>query len=163
MPDKKTPKTTDKIIHPPKALQAKVEKGGPGAVNAAALAAAEEVIVALADEYEDWVREDLKKLEKAFEDLKSGGAHEKHIKAVFEIAHDMKGQGGSFGFDLVTAIGDHLCRLLEKVDKIGPRELDMVRVHIDAMQVVVNKKLKGDGGKEGASLLLGLSVIGEKA
>ncbi len=162
MPDEKTQDSHNKIVHPPKSLQAKVEKGGPGAVDAAALAAAEDVIVALADEYDDWVREDLKKLEKAFDDLKSSNTNEAHIKAVFEIAHDMKGQGGSFGFDLVTAIGDHLCRLLEKIDKVGPRELDMVRVHIDAMQVVVKKRLKGDGGKEGTNLLLGLSVMGKK-
>jgi hypothetical protein len=31
---------------------------------------------------------------------------------MFEIAHDMRGEGGSFGFPLVTQIGDILCKYL---------------------------------------------------
>lgn len=164
MADKQKGATKTEIIRPPQTIQSKVEKGGPGAVDLAALERAEDVIESLADDYLEWVAEDLQALEKAFEALKSGdGSDKKRLNAVFEISHDMKGQGGSFGFDLVTSIGDHLCRLVEKFDKVGPREIDMVRVHIDALRVVVKKQLKGDGGKEGRELLLGLTVMGKKA
>lgn len=164
MTDEPKPAAATQIIKPPQTLQAKVEKGGPGAVNLDALAKAEEVIASLADDYLDWVREDFVRLEAAYKKLKSGeGADKENLEALFQIAHDMKGQGGSFGYDLMTSIGDHLCRLLETLDKAGAREQNMIRVHIDAMRVVITKELKGDGGDEGRQLLMGLSLVGEKA
>ena len=152
------------IIKPPSTLQAKVDKGGPGAVDMAALAKAEDVIANLADDYMNWVREDFERLEAAYNQLKAGeGDVAENLDRVFQIAHDMKGQGGSFGYDLMTAIGDHLCRLIEKFDKAGPRELEMIRVHIDAMRVVITKELKGNGGDEGRALLMGLTLMVDKA
>jgi len=149
------------VINPPQTLQNKVEKGGPGAVDLEALAKAESVIANLSDDYLDWVKEDLVRLEKAYDLLRSGeGETKKNLDRVFQIAHDMKGQGGSFGFDLMTAIGDQLCRLVEKMETVGPREVTMVRVHIDAMRVVITKNLKGDGGAEGKQLLMGLDLVG---
>jgi len=151
------------VIHPPKTLQNKVDKGGPGAVDLDALAKAEEVIANLADDYLDWVKEDLVRLETAYEELKKGeGDVKANLDSIFQIAHDMKGQGGSFGYDLMTAIGDQLCRMVERMETVGPRELTMVRVHIDAMRVVITKSLKGDGGNEGRQLLMGLTLVGDK-
>lgn len=161
MTDDKSPQA--QVINPPQTLQSKVEKGGPGAVDLDALAKAEDVIANLADDYLDWVKEDLVRLEKAYEQLKSGeGDIKENLDSVFQVAHDMKGQGGSFGYDLMTAIGDQLCRLVEKMDKVGPREVNMVRVHIDAMRVIIMKDLKGDGGDEGRQLLMGLTLVGDK-
>jgi len=163
MTDNDKPAAAPQIIRPPQTLQSKVEKGGPGSVDLDALAKAEAVIANLADDYLDWVQEDFVRLEAAYEDLKTDGANAQKIDALFQIAHDMKGQGGSFGYDLMTAIGDHLCRLVEGFEKVGPRELGMIRVHIDAMRVVITKALKGDGGNEGRQLLMGLSLVVEKS
>lgn len=164
MSDEEAPAAAAQIIRPPQTLQGKVEKGGPGAVNLDALAKAEAVIANLADDYLDWVREDFVRLEAAYDVLVSGeGDDEANLEALFQIAHDMKGQGGSFGYDLMTAIGDHMCRLLEKVDKAGPLEIQMIRLHIDAMRVVITKELKHDGGAEGRKLMMGLALVGDKA
>lgn len=164
MSDEDPAPSAPQIIRPPQTLQGKVDKGGPGAVDLDALAKAEEVIANLADDYLDWVREDFVRLEAAYDVLVSGnGDDAANLEALFQIAHDMKGQGGSFGYDLMTAIGDHMCRLLEKVDKAGPLEIQMVRLHIDAMRVVITKELKGDGGAEGRQLMMGLALVGDKA
>ncbi len=164
MSDEDPAPSAPQIIRPPQTLQGKVDKGGPGAVDLDALAKAEEVIANLADDYLDWVREDFVRLEAAYDVLVSGnGDDAANLEALFQIAHDMKGQGGSFGYDLMTAIGDHMCRLLEKVDKDGPLEIQMVRLHIDAMRVVITKELKGDGGAEGRQLMMGLALVGDKA
>lgn len=164
MSDEDPAPSAPQIIRPPQTLQGKVDKGGPGAVDLDALARAEEVIANLADDYLDWVREDFVRLEAAYDVLVSGnGDDAANLEALFQIAHDMKGQGGSFGYDLMTAIGDHMCRLLEKVDKAGPIEIQMIRLHIDAMRVVITKELKGDGGAEGRQLMMGLALVGDKA
>ncbi|MBF0246659.1 MAG: Hpt domain-containing protein [Alphaproteobacteria bacterium] len=163
MSEDETKNVAPQVIKPPMTLQAKVEKGGPGAVDLKALEKAESVIANLADEYLKWVQEDFLRLEKAFNVLKSGeGDVTQNLDNIFQIAHDMKGQGGSFGYDLMTAIGDQLCRLVEKMTKAGPREQEMIRVHIDAMRVIITKNLKGDGGNEGRQLLMGLQLVSGK-
>lgn len=164
MSDEESTASEAQIIRAPQTLQNKVEKGGPGAVDLDALARAEAVIANLADDYLDWVREDFVRLEAAYDVLVSGeGDDVANLEALFQIAHDMKGQGGSFGYDLMTSIGDHMCRLLEKVDKAGPLEIAMIRLHIDAMRVVITKELKDDGGAEGRKLMMGLALVGDKA
>lgn len=151
------------IINPPQSLQSKVSKGA-GAVDMDAIERAEKVITDLADDYVDWAKEDLVKLEGAYKKLVAGEDDAKVLlNGVFHVAHDMKGQGGSFGYDLMTAVGDKLCRLVEKLEKAGPREIKMIRVYVDAMQVIIAHKLKGDGGDEGQQLLMGLELVVKKA
>ena len=41
---------------------------------------------------------------------------------VFQIFHDIKGQGGGFGYDRIIVLGNDLCRLIE--DKRTARKFD---------------------------------------
>jgi hypothetical protein len=74
----------------------------------------------------------------------------------------MKGQGGSFGYPLMTAVGNSLCRFLEKVDKLPDSALEVVAVHVDTMRVVISNKMEGEGGKMGDRLLNGLDLVVNK-
>jgi len=151
------------IINPPNAVKAKVRVGGPGAVDAAALDKAEKAIAAMGDQYLDWVQDDLQRMDEAYTELAAtGGGDSSVLEKVFQVAHDMKGQGGSFGFDLVTAIGNQLCRMIEKIDTVGEPEIEAIHVHIEAMKLVVAQKMKGDGGKAGDQIVIGLQKVMEK-
>ena len=135
-------------------------------MDEAALQRAEQVIEDLADTYLETVRADLEKLQNAFAELKSGaGDKEKHLADIFQIAFDIKGLGGSFDFNLMTVIGNQLCRYLDGLE--GDPEagdLDLIQLHIDALQVVIAEGLKGDGGAAGEQLLSGLeSVVAKRA
>lgn len=149
------------IINPPNTLRSKVTVGGPGAVDAATIARAEKVIGNMAASYVDWAAQDLKKLGAGLEGLVSdqGGKRDSMI-AIFETAHDMKGQGGSFGYPLITAIANELCRLIEKIEgEPNPDEIDAIRVHIDSLRLVLKERIKGDGGKQGEAMLKGLRQV----
>lgn len=151
------------IINSPNAVKAKVRIGGPGAVDAVALERAEQAIAAMGDQYLDWVQEDLAKIDAAYKDLSASGSDAEELDRVFQVAHDMKGQGGSFGFDLITAIGDQLCRMIEKMDgEAGSAEINAIGVHIDAMKMVIAQDMKGDGGEAGDQILDGLEKVMEK-
>ncbi|MDA1089106.1 MAG: Hpt domain-containing protein [Proteobacteria bacterium] len=151
------------IINPPNALKQKVGIGGAGAVDLEALERAEQVIAGMTDSYLEWVVEDLKKIEQAYLALASArGDKKEEVKAVFQISHDIKGQGGSFGYDLMTAIGNELCRLIEKADKVGASEIAAIKLHIDALKLVITEDLKGNGGKEGEQMLSGLQKVCDK-
>ena len=117
----------------------------------------------MTDSYLEWVVEDLKKIEAAYSNLESaGGDRKEEMNAVFQVAHDIKGQGGSFGYDLMTAIGNELCRLIEKADKVGTGEVQAIKLHIDALKLVIAEDLKGTGGKEGEKMLAGIQKICDK-
>ncbi|NQV83863.1 MAG: Hpt domain-containing protein [Rhodospirillales bacterium] len=151
------------IINPPNALKQKVGTGGPGAVDLEALERAEKVISGMTDSYLEWVAEDLIKIEKAYTLLvASNGDGKEEMKGIFQIAHDIKGQGGSFGYGLMTAIGNELCRLIEKTDVPGPGETEAIKLHIDALKLVIGGDLKGNGGKAGEKMLSGLQQICDK-
>lgn len=150
------------IITPPNTLKAKVSVGGPNAVDLDALERAEQVIANMADSYLDWVEEDLKKISTAFDRLVEGSDdREKDLERVFAVAHDMKGQGGSFGFELITAIGNNLCRLIDRFDdSVTPQvQNEAIRIHIEAMKLVISSRMKGDGGDQGTAILEGVQQM----
>ena len=148
------------MIEPPNTLKSKVGIGGPGAVDPETLARAEKVIADLADNYLEWAHEDMAKLQGALKELVSeGGDQKEKIAKVFQISHDMKGQGGSFGYDLITTIGNGLCRYLENREEVGPAEIEAIKLHVGSMQVVLTNGIKGEGGEIGTQLLSGLEQV----
>ena len=77
-----------------------------------------------------------------------------HVEALFRVGHDLKGQGSSFGFPLVTKIGHSLCALTR--DRARPyesRHLDLAKSHLDAIDLILTKGIKGEGGKVGMELV----------
>lgn len=108
--------------------------------------------------------EDLKKITAAFDDLKAGrGSQKEVLNSIFRLAHDMKGQGGSFGFGLVTSVGNELCRMIEKMPPtLTQAHIDAIGVHIDSMKLVIAQRMKGDAGKTGEAMLAGLQKVSDK-
>jgi len=149
------------FITPPNTLKAKVSIGG--AVDESTLRRAEEAIAGLSDEYLEWVQQDIKRIETACRDLKKGGGdREKKLQEVFHVAHDIKGQGGSFGYDLMTIIGNQICRLIDKAEADDPHLIGALDVHVDAMKLIITSKLKDDGGRDGDLILAGLQKVCNK-
>jgi HPt (histidine-containing phosphotransfer) domain-containing protein len=160
-----TAETKVEVINPPNTLKSKIIVGGPGAVDPKTLERAESVIAGMSDNYLKSVQDDMVRISAAFERLKSGAGNGSTpaIEEIFQISHDVKGQGGSFGYPLLTAIGNELCRLIEKLgNDIGASEIEAIRIHIDAMKLVVSERMKGDGGKQGKTLLVGLQQMCDK-
>ena len=153
-----------KFIKPPTSIADKVTVGGLGAVDDAALARAQQVITDFAEEYPEWAREDLTKMQNAFDALKSAdGDLTEPLDAVFQVAHDIKGQGGSFDYDLMTIIGNYLCRYIEGLEgQANANAVDVIELHFNALKVVISQELKGDGGQAGDKLLTGLEMVVEK-
>lgn len=150
-----------RFINPPNALRAKVTVGGPGAVSPEVLEKAEDVIAGMADDYVTWAQEDIGRISAALEDLCNAPpeGQGQALVRIYQISHDMKGQGGSFQYQLMTILGDLLCRYVEGRESATEADLAVIRLHIDAMQVVIAKQMTGDGGADGAKLLKGLELV----
>ncbi len=152
-----------KVITPPNTLKMKVREGGPGAVDMAALERAEQVIADLADSYLEWVEEDLIKIRKAYDEVCANKDNPaEYVEKVFQISHDMKGQGGSFNYDLMTILANDLCRFIEGKTAVTKTDLDVMALYLDSMKIVITKRMSGDGGPEGQKVLAGLVAVVQK-
>jgi hypothetical protein len=128
------------IIDVPNRLRDKVKTSGKNVINLDMLEKAENALADMADDYLEWAARDMIILQYAYEDLCEGdGNRNEYLDQVFSISHDMKGQGGTFGYDLVTKVGTYLCRLIEYYDKtISEKRLnDAIGVHIDALNLIL--------------------------
>jgi hypothetical protein len=76
------------------------------------------------------------------------------LRRIFESAHDLKGQGTSFGYPLITRIGQSLCKLGHCAPGADwtPERLRAVGAHLDVLVLILEKQIKGDGGPLGAKL-----------
>lgn len=66
------------------------------------------------------------------------------LEEVRFIAHDMKGQGTTFGYPLITRICDTLVNFLAAKPPLNAKTLDVVTVHIDSLLLVVGNALVGE-------------------
>ena len=108
---------------------------------------AEARIAALAADYETWAREDLKNAEQALEAARAmPSGRQPQIKKLFGIAHDMKGQGGTFGYDLITLICGSLFDFIHHIPDATDAELKVINQHLVVMRVVLDNQIKGSGG-----------------
>ncbi len=78
---------------------------------------AEKVILSLSEDYLVWVNEDLHRLQGLYELLEKTPPAEARpvLRELFSVAHDMKGQGGTFGYPLITTFATSLYEF------VGPR------------------------------------------
>ena len=74
------------------------------------------------------------------------------------LAHELRGQGGTFGYPLITILGKSLYEATNAECSEDDKELDIVKAHIDAMKAVLREKISGDGGPVGRQLLEGLKA-----
>ncbi len=121
----------------------------------ATLARAEAAIADLTRDYARWALADVAKARAALASAIADPQHRAdHVEAMFRVAHDLKGQGSSFGFPLVTKLGHSLCALTRDraLDYQTPH-LELAASHLDAIQLVLSKGIKGEGGKVGAELV----------
>ncbi len=144
------------VINPPNLLKSKVGSGGfaLGAVDKAA-----KVIDSLRGEFEEIAKVEVVKLVSAANALVAQPNDLAKRDEVYKIAHELRGQGGSYGYPLVTRFGDQLCRYLDAAAGLDARSLVIVKATADAIAVVINSKVAGDGGDTGRALVAMLDKV----
>ena len=128
------------VINVPQALRAKV--GGMPALDATAIAKAEEALKALSANFDQWLNDEIDKLEHARGAVHTHGLTVQTAEALFFRAHDLKGLGATYEFPLVTKLAGSLCRLLDSGDKRLNAPLLLVDAHIDAIKAVVRDGIR---------------------
>jgi len=147
------------IVEPTRRMAKRVNKTGgppPDVAIMRALNAAEDLV----DNYQGWAVDDLEALWRTFLEASEKDPNGTlNVKGMYDMSHEIRGQGGSFGFPLISVVGDSLCKFLEGKGTIMAKDLDVIRVHILAMKAVFRQGIKGDSSAlnhELASLLRAL-------
>lgn len=146
-------------IKPKRFLGDKVPKtGGPS--PAQAIAKALSLSNKLIDSYQGWAVDDLQALWAEYEALTPRDKDAQvHVRKLYDLSHEIRGQGGSFGYPLISVLGDSLCKYIEHRKMLGQKNLDVVKLHILAMKAVFRQELKGDQGALQAQLTELLSIL----
>lgn len=147
-------------ITPPNPLEKAKTGDGPVKIDPNILRQAEDAVEELQGDYTSWAQKDIDGLREAvLIAQKDPAALDAAIAEIYKRALDLKGQGGGFGYNLITSIGDLLTKFMEARAKISNRDFAIIDAHIDAMQAVVREDIKGDGGKIGLQIVDGLSEL----
>lgn len=120
-----------------------------------ALARAEAALAGLSGRYLDWATADSVRLRDCLDEaLKPGADLAALLPRLFTISHDMKGQAATFGYPLVSELGNRLCRLIEESGPTpAPDVLARAARLAEGMARVIAERLEGDGGELGRNLL----------
>ncbi|HWE71991.1 MAG TPA: hypothetical protein VG328_02445 [Stellaceae bacterium] len=78
------------------------------------------------------------------------------VASIFNVAHELAGYGGTFGYPLITILGRSLCRLLTTGDLSRNQMSAVVDAHIATLHVIVREQMKGPGGSSALALAAGL-------
>jgi len=155
------------MVMPPQPLALKTS--APGGLTLAQLAEhAAQAVQAIAADYPGVLRADVAEL-RALARAWTGTTDLPIVNDIYRKAHDIKGQAGTFGYELVGRIGASLCRMLDGARQgagVPPQLVPLVasglEVHVGAVLMVVDGNMKGAGGVVGETLMTGLDAVAEK-
>lgn len=124
-------------------------------INADTFKRAEEAVSKLSEQYRDWALSDIETLRGCVVSLSDDGERDGAIAKIRSIAHDMRGQGSTFGYPLITQVAQSISGTLKlSLDTDGlAAELGS---HIDAVAAIIESEATGDGGDEGRDILRSL-------
>jgi HPt (histidine-containing phosphotransfer) domain-containing protein len=152
------PDASFELIELPNTLK---EKVGSGGFDPIALRRADVAVEEMAPEYEARLQAEVSALDEAFRAMRRAGAFD--VDRLFAAAHSLRGEAGTFGYPLVSAIGNTLARYLDQRPALDAAACEIVESHINALRAVVGRKVKGDGGEIGAQLVQGLAAMVTRA
>lgn len=86
------------------------------------------------------------------------------LRDIFAFAHDLRGQGGSFGYPLLSEIGGSLCAFVEARDfQLANGDTAVLQSHLDAAAAIVADDIAGDGDSVSRALVESLiELVGKR-
>lgn len=131
---------------------------GSGGFDPIQLETAQEQFEEMAEEYVDWVGGTFSELLRTINEA-ADLAQDKRLtnwEQVHRMAHELKGQGGTFGYPLISVVAKSLHECTRPKSAMGDSNVKILKAHTDAMQAVIKGRIGGDGGEIGRELLEGL-------
>lgn len=128
------------------------------------LAAADENIASASAGFTEWAGADVAEALAAVDRLEGDGDSEEAKNLIFRVAHDLKGQGTTFGYPLTTQIAGLLCDLIRLTSSSPSADrVSVIRAHLSALSLVLKQKIKGEGDAAAQHLVEKLALAAARA
>ena len=62
---------------------------------------------------------------------------------IFELCHDLRGEGASFGYPSVSRVAELICKVVDCKVNRDKRFLDVVKIEVTALRAMVRDDVKG--------------------
>lgn len=145
-------------------LKEKLSGGGGGqAVSSEALEKANAALEKMSEDYPDWVTiqvTELRALHARMVDTPD--ARRKTLDAIRALAQEIKGQGATFGYPLVTTFAASLQDCSGPGAPLTDNHAEVVKAHVDSIGAVIKDRVKGNGGQIGKELTQQLKAAIER-
>ena len=148
------------IIKPKVDLRKKV-RVLPSSPDFDPVAKAEQAMQRLSVNFAGWMKQEVSKLQIAWDKMDKEQGSEEALEAVFRVSHDIRGQAHTMGFPIAGTIAGSLCDLIEKVPDREKLPVSILHKHVQAITAVVNENAREEEhrvGKELASELCGIGA-----
>ncbi len=146
-------------IQVPNKLLAKV--GAGFGTNPAAVERADNIVEQLKAGYGGRLELELENTMAGFAAMCASGAFD--LDKLHDQVHEIQGEAGTYGYDLVSDIGKLLCELLSPIGLVSSNDEKAINAHLRAMQTVVTQQVMGTGLDVAKQILQGLATIVAKS
>ncbi|MDP6691996.1 MAG: hypothetical protein QF384_21065 [Alphaproteobacteria bacterium] len=137
-------------------------KVGPGVgADPGAVDTAERIVESMKADYEKRLESEIRDLLEAFDKMRYGGDFD--LDLLYDKSHEIRGEAGTFGYQLISDIGKLLCELLSPLEQASAAEIEAIGAHLKAMQTVVAQRVKGTGPEVAQQIVQGLNAIVKKS
>lgn len=123
------------------------------------VAKAEQALQRLSVNFNDWMKEEVGKLQEAWQGIETDGLSEDNLKLLFRSGHDLKGQAHTMGFPIAGNIAGSLCHLIECIEDHEKLPVEMLRNHVQAISAVVKENAREEDNVVGKALAQELASI----
>ena len=137
---------------------------GKGELPVEALHEADDTLHRNSFEFHDWALGYLATMSKVCDKALSvpEARRRKPFELINSIAHELRGQGGTFGYPLITTVGKMLYEITSFSCSTDETAIRIIKAHIDTMRVVFREKITGDGDEVGRQLIKTLTRVIEQ-
>jgi len=145
-------KAKARFINPPNRLKMKV---GGGGIPESRIQQAQQIIHNFEMDFRPEAKKLAATLDKATNDAVANIKQNQTInkEQMIHPIMQLKANGGMFKYRLLTDVADICLQFMEAVNDYNDEAIEIIKAHENAIQMIIQNDLKGDGGQEGYALV----------
>lgn len=153
--------TKVQIINPPNRLKSMIDDGkATKGIDPNLLAKAEKAMEDVKPQVEEHMKGEVARLQELMGKVAgSAGQDKQALDEMYRTSFELKGQGTSAGYNLLTRFGDSLCRYIEALQQPGVKEVAIIKAHVDSIAVIMHRGIKGDNNPVGMAIVAELEKV----
>ena len=126
------------------------------------VAKAEQAMQRLSVNFGTWMKDEVGKLQAAWNEIDKAELTEESLQKLFRSAHDIKGQAHTMGFPIAGTIANSMCELIEKVTDRSNLPKSILLKHVQAIAAVVKEDARAEDNMIGKALANELTNVSDE-